>query len=243
MLINGTGAADQFTGLLLLTPAGQKAVTGANGKALDFAVLDELIDLVVDKDGDVDYFMMHSRTIRSYYTLLRGLGGASVNEVIALPSGREVPGYRGVPMFRNDWNPINQVKGTGTNQTTIFAGTLDDGSRMHGISGLTASQMAGINVVPVGESETKDESITRIKWYAGLALAIVGGVIGQRIGVKKGRALDDIYREVAWELKHEAEAEAAREAAAHTLTPGAEELPETGEQNETTEDKGETENG
>ena len=41
----------------------------------------------------------------------------------------------------------------------------------------------------------------------------------------------------------EAEAEAAREAAAHTLTPGAEELPETGEQNETTEDKGETENG
>lgn len=80
-------------------------------------------------------------------------------------------------------------------------------------------------------------------WYAGLALAIVGGVIGQRIGVKKGQALDDIYREVAWELKHEAEAEAAREAAAHTLTPGAEELPETNEQNETTEDKGETENG
>ena len=78
-------------------------------------------------------------------------------------------------------------------------------------------------------------------WYAGLALAIVGGVIGQRIGVKKGRALDDIYREVAWELKHEAEAEAAREAAAHTLTSGAEELPETDEQNETTEDKGETE--
>ena len=36
---------------------------------------------------------------------------------------------------------------------------------------------------------------------------------------------------------------AAREAAAHTLTSGAEELPETGEQNETTEDKGETENG
>jgi hypothetical protein len=176
MLINGTGASDQFSGLLLLTPAGQKAVTGANGKALDFAVLDELIDLVVDKDGEVEYFMMHSRTIRSYYTLLRALGGASVNEVITLPSGREVPGYRGVPMFRNDWNPINQVKGTGSAQTTIFAGTLDDGSRMHGISGLTAAQMAGINVVPVGESETKDESITRIKWYAGLALYSEKGI-------------------------------------------------------------------
>lgn len=176
MLVNGTGAADQFTGLLLLTPAGQKAATGANGKPLDFAVLDELIDLVVDKDGDVDYFMMHSRTIRSYFNLLRTLGGASVNEVIALPSGREVPGYRGVPIFRNDWNPINQVKGTGTNQTTVFAGTLDDGSRMHGIAGLTAREMAGINVVPVGESETKDESITRIKWYAGLALYSEKGI-------------------------------------------------------------------
>jgi hypothetical protein len=176
MMITGTGASDQFAGLLVLTPAGQKAATGANGKALDFAVLDELIDLVVDKDGEVDYFMMHSRTIRSYMALLRALGGASVNEVIALPSGREVPGYRGVPMFRNDWNPINQVKGTGSAQTTIFAGTLDDGSRMHGISGLTAAQMAGINVVPVGESETKDESITRIKWYAGLALYSEKGI-------------------------------------------------------------------
>jgi hypothetical protein len=30
--------------------------------------------------------------------------------------------------------------------------------------------MAGINVVDVGESETKDEHIWRVKWYAGLAL-------------------------------------------------------------------------
>lgn len=170
MLITGTGASDQFVGLLGLCAAGQKAATGANGKALGFDVLDELLDLVTDKDGEVDYFMMHSRTIRSYMALLRALGGASINEVVTLPSGREVPAYRGVPIFRNDWNPVNQVKGTGSNQTTVLAGTLDDGSRMHGISGLTAAQMAGINVVPVGESESKDESITRIKWYAGLAL-------------------------------------------------------------------------
>ena len=98
-------------------------------------------------------------------------------------------------------------------------------------------------IVPVSYTHLTLPVIVPGLWYAGLALAIVGGVIGQRIGVKKGRALDDIYREVAWELKHEAEAEAAREAAAHTLTSGAEELPETGEQNETTEDKGETENG
>lgn len=170
MLVNGTGSSNEFDGMLNLVVAGQKAATGANGKALDFAVLDELLDLVTDKDGEVDYFMMHARTLRSYMALLRGLGGASINEVVQLPSGREVPGYRGVPIFKNDWLPINQTKGTGSAQTTIMAGTLDDGSRMHGIAGLTAEQAAGIQVVPVGESETKDESITRIKWYSGLAL-------------------------------------------------------------------------
>lgn len=171
MLINGTGSSNEFEGMINLVDGSQMVDTGANGKALDFAVLDELLDLVTDKDGEVDYFMMHARTLRSYMALLRGLGGASINEVITLPSGREVPGYRGVPIFRNDWVPTNQSKGSGgAVKTTVFAGTLDDGSRMHGIAGLTAEQAAGIQVVPVGESETKDESITRIKWYSGLAL-------------------------------------------------------------------------
>ena len=80
-------------------------------------------------------------------------------------------------------------------------------------------------------------------WPVWAALIVAGGIVVGKLGRKKGLETDDIYREVARELKHEAEAEAAREAAAHTLTPGAEELPETGEQNETTEDKGETENG
>jgi hypothetical protein len=52
----------------------------------------------------------------------------------------------------------------------IFAGTLDDGSRSYGIAGLTASNAAGIQVVDVGEAETKDDHIWRVKWYCGLAL-------------------------------------------------------------------------
>lgn len=171
MFVNGTGSSNQFDGVINLVDSSQMATTGANGKALDFEVMDELLDLVTDKDGEVDYFMMHARTLRSYMALLRGLGGASINEVVQLPSGREVPGYRGVPIFKNDWIPTTQTKGTGgAVKTSIFAGTLDDGSRMHGIAGLTAEAAAGIQVVPVGESETKDESITRIKWYSGLAL-------------------------------------------------------------------------
>jgi hypothetical protein len=170
MLINGDGTGNTFAGLLTLCAAGQKVNTGTDGQNLTFRVLDDLIALVVDKDGVVDYFAMNVRTINSYMELLRGLGGASVNEVVTLPSGQEVPAYRGVPIFRNDYIPVNQTKGASSNCTTIFAGTLDDGSRSYGIAGLTAAEMAGINVVDVGESETKDEHIWRVKWYAGLAL-------------------------------------------------------------------------
>jgi hypothetical protein len=168
--INGDGTNDEFVGLIGLCAAGQKVATGNNGAALSFAILDELIALVVEKDGTVDYIPMHARTIRSYKALLRALGGASINEVVELPSGAEVPAYSGTPIFRNDYIPTNQVKGTGSNQTTIFAGTFDDGSRTHGIAGLTAQNASGINVVDVGESETKDNHIWRVKWYCGLAL-------------------------------------------------------------------------
>ena len=81
-------------------------------------------------------------------------------------------------------------------------------------------------------------------WYVWIALAVIGGVLVGRAGKKKGVELDGIYREVAWELKHEAEAEAAREAASHTLEDGAAAI-EDGHAGETghNEDKGETENG
>lgn len=169
-MINGDGANFSFPGLIPLCAASQTVDTGANGGALSFAWMDELMDLVVDKDGEVDYFVMHARTRRSFMELLRGLGGASISDTVELPSGREIHAYRGVPVFRNDWIPINQTKGAGSAQTTIFAGTFDDGSMQVGISGLTAEEDAGIQVVDVGESETKDEHIWRVKWYCGLAL-------------------------------------------------------------------------
>lgn len=169
-LINGTGSGNEFAGLIQLCAAGQKVATGGNGGALSFAFLDEGMDLVLDKDGTTDYIAMPARTIRSYKALLRALGGASISEVVTLPSGAEVPSYCGVPIFRNDYIPVNQSKGSGSGQTTVFFGTFDDGSQTHGIAGLTARDAAGIQVVPVGEKEDADEYIWRVKWYVGLAL-------------------------------------------------------------------------
>jgi len=171
MLINGTGTNFTFPGLLALVPSAQKVDTGTDGTGLSFAIMDEMMDMVLDKDGQVDYFFMPARTIRTYMALLRALGGASIGDVVQLPDGSSVPAYRGVPLFRNDYIPIDQTKGTGgAVKTTIFAGTFDDGSFSYGISGLTAKNASGLAVEDVGISETKDERIYRVKWYCGMAL-------------------------------------------------------------------------
>jgi hypothetical protein len=182
-LINGIGVLVQFAGLICLVDLLTKTIyqdTGGvdtDGGPLSFAKLDELIDLVTDKDGNVDYIIMHSRTIRSYYALLRGLGGATIRDTTSLPSGTVVPAYRGIPIFRNDWVPVTQVRGgSGAVCTTVLAGTLDDGSQQHGIAGLTATNAAGIIIEDVGVSESKDERITRVKWYCGLALFSLNGL-------------------------------------------------------------------
>lgn len=171
MMINGDGSGNTFEGLATLCASGQiRSATAGNGDTLSFAILDELMDMVTAKDGQVDYFAMHARTRREYRALLRGLGGAAIMEVVELPSGEQVMAYSGVPIFRNDHITITGTQGASTDATQIFCGTFDDGSRSVGVAGLTARNAMGINVVDVGESETKDERIWRVKWYAGLAL-------------------------------------------------------------------------
>lgn len=172
LLINGVaGANNEFAGLLTLVPAAQKVATAANGEALSFAILDELMDLPIDKDGVVDYFMMPRRTLRAYQALLRGLGGASISDVKTLPDGTQVPAYRNTPIFVNDYIPVDQVKGaSGAVCTTIFAGTFDDGSRTIGIAGLTATNQSGLHVEDIGIHSSRDERVWRVKWYCGLAL-------------------------------------------------------------------------
>lgn len=177
-LINGDGTGNTFEGMLALLAAGQTLTPAGNGEALSLDRLDELMDAVTDKNGEVDYILMPSRTLRSYYALLRGLGGASIGDVVTLPSGTQVPGYRGTPIFRNDNCPIDQTQGSETAATTVLAGTVDDGSMSYGIAGLTAMGAAGVRVNEVGEAQAKDETITRIKFYNGLANFSEKGLAG-----------------------------------------------------------------
>jgi hypothetical protein len=183
MLINGTGGSGQFSGILTLMASGQKiyqdtAGVTTDGGPLSFAKLDELIDLIKDKNKP-DVLVMNGRTLRSYRALLRAAGGAGLAETMELPQGRRVLSYGGIPILRNDWIPVNQTRGALTTATTVLALCFDDGSGKVGISGMyPATMAAGIDVANVGVAETKDEVITRVKWYTGLANFSTLGVAG-----------------------------------------------------------------
>lgn len=171
-MITGDGTGNSFEGMLSLVASSQTIVAGGaggNGAQLTFELLDELLDKVKDKDGQVDFIMSTFAMRRKYFSLLRALGGAGINETITLPSGRQVPIYRGVPWFVNDFIPSNLVQGTANNTTVIFAGTFDDGSNKYGIAGLTARGAAGLRIQDVGPMENRDETITRVKMYCGFA--------------------------------------------------------------------------
>jgi hypothetical protein len=133
-----------------------------------FTALDTMIDQVRDKDGMVDYIMMHSRGVRQYTGFLRAISAAGYDDVmeVKMSSGgiMKVQSYRGIPIFRNDF-----IQTTAGSANHVYVGTLDDGTFTHGITGLTAAKSAGMQVQKLGARENVDAEITRVKWYCGLA--------------------------------------------------------------------------
>lgn len=171
MVINGDSGTvvTEVDGLLQLVDPGQVIASSVNGDTLSFNKLDEGISLVKSKDGAVDFLMMNDREIRAYMTLLRSLGGATIDSVATLPNGEQVMAYRGIPMLRNDYMTDDKTQGTAVNAGDIFVGCWDDGTKKLGVAGLTAANSFGIVVDPIGKESTYDEDAWFIKMYAGVA--------------------------------------------------------------------------
>jgi hypothetical protein len=168
-LIVGNSSTDplEFDGIAVLTPAAQTISCASADLSFDY--LDQLMSLVKAKDGAVDFIMGPDIFLRKYRALLRALGGAGIGEVKAMPDGTMVDTYRGVPMFRNDWIPV-ALPGGAVRTTDVYAGTFDDGSRKVGIAGLTSVVQSGIFASFVGEAEQTNDTITRLRFYASMAV-------------------------------------------------------------------------
>jgi len=176
-IATGTGSAPAMNSLHSLVDAAQFAGgTSAGGRALSFALLDGLLNLVKAKDGEVDWIMMPSRTLQSYKSLVRALGGINETMTFTMPNGttRNVSVYEGIPIFQNDYLSVvetaNGAAITGGALTSVWAGVWDDGTQKVGVSMIHPMGVpAGIQVEQVGVAETKDESIVRVKSYSNFA--------------------------------------------------------------------------
>lgn len=174
-IATGDGASPNLNSLHSLVDATQYTAASI-GQALSFALLDELLDLVKAKDGEVDFIMMAGRTLRSYKALVRALGGVNETMAFTMPNGttRTVSTYEGIPIFQNDYLSVAETANgaalTGGALTSVYAGCWDDGSQKVGVSMIhPASVEAGIMVEDVGAAETKDERIMRVKSYSNFA--------------------------------------------------------------------------
>lgn len=165
-LVNGDTAvnAKEFDGLRKLTPAGQTLTAGPNGASVSFAMLDELKDAV--KLG-ADVLMMRQGTWRGIRALNRAMGGNMADHIMLENFGRPIKAYDGTPVIINDYLPTDEVQGTETASTSIYALRLNEADGFHGVFGGSA---AGFRMEKIGLLEGKDATRWRMKWYVTAAL-------------------------------------------------------------------------
>jgi len=161
--ITGDSTVDtnSFDGLIRLAPSAQTLEVGATGGALTLALVDQLIDLV--KGGKPDVLLMSRRTRRK----LKALLSASAHYVESGTSdfGRQVMFYDGIPVYVSDFQSDTETgSGGGSALSSMYAIQFSESD------GLCGLQNGSIEVVDIGQLETKDASRVRIRWYVGLAL-------------------------------------------------------------------------
>ena len=165
-LVQGDSAvnAKEFDGIRKHVPAAQVLVAGANGAAVTANMLDELKDAV--KNG-ADVLMMRSGTWRAIRALLRAMGGNDAQTIMVPNFAHPIKAYDGTPVIINDFIPADEVQGTGTATTSIYALRLNETDGFHAIYG---GGNAGIVVEDIGTIQNKDAVRWRVKWYVGTAL-------------------------------------------------------------------------
>ena len=169
---NSTTDPNQFDGLIAQIATGtasdQVIAAGASGgAAITLDMIDQLIDAV--KGGAPDLLLMSRRSRRKISALARAAGNNLEHDNAQF--GFRVEYYGGIPIQISDFiKDTHTVSGSvetvlsGAASSTIYAISLGE----DGVAALTGSGL--LNIVRMGQMETKDATRTRIKMYAGLAL-------------------------------------------------------------------------
>jgi len=174
-LATGDGTGANMNSFHTLCDASQYTAASI-GQALSFELLDQVLNLVKAKDGQVDYMVAPSSIVLAYKTLVRALGGVTETVAYTMPNGqtRNVVVYEDVPIFTNDYlsteETANGAALTGGALSSLYAGCWDDGTRKIGAAMIYPNGTPmGIDVQQIGAKEAADESIVRVKSYSNFA--------------------------------------------------------------------------
>ena len=162
----------EFDGIDKLCSDDQVVSMGPDGGSLTLEKLDELIDKI--KGGKPDMLLMSRRMRRKLNALTRATGNFMVERD---EFGEMVEFYDGIPIGVSDYIPDNQVVGSSTDCSTIYAIKFGE----DGVCGLTSP--GGLKVERVGSLESKDATRIRVKWYVSIALFNTGK-LAKLIGVR-----------------------------------------------------------
>jgi hypothetical protein len=174
-----TTSSNEFDGLKNHCAPSQLVVSaGTDGDALSFGKLEELRDLVKNRDGRLAYIMPASLR-RKYNALVRATNGAPpayvLNEHVSVPS------FDGIPILTNDWIPVNEAKGaastlssvylvnfaTGGDLSGVFMGCL--GGESHNVEGDPRdTTVLGFRLRELGQKEGNSQVGRRLSWYGAL---------------------------------------------------------------------------
>lgn len=159
VLIQGASSdtTKEFDGVAKLVTSAQ--TISAGNSALNFAMLDELLDKV---PLGADAIFMRRDTIRAYRQLLRATSGTDAVMQMLPQFGHPVLVHQGIPILMNEFIPA-EADGT----CAIYAVRLNESDGLHGLYG---GDKAGFSVEDIGTVQNKDAVRTRLKWYCGLAL-------------------------------------------------------------------------
>jgi hypothetical protein len=163
---NGDSAVDtkSFDGVQKLVTGSQTITAGANGAALTFSMLDELLDAV---PNGADVLFMRRGTIRAYRTLLRATYGTDAVMQQLENFGRPMLTHNGIPILMNEFLPANETQGSSSVCCSIYAARMNELDGLHAIYG---GSNAGLVVENIGTVQNKDAIRLRMKWYVGLVL-------------------------------------------------------------------------
>ncbi len=176
-MITGTGTFPQPSGINTLVDSSNMWVAAnatTSGASMTFALLDEMMDLVVV--DSLNFAFLTNRTLRrKLKALYRALNGADIekvevgwiNPVTGVEFQHLVMGYEGHPVLLNDNIAAESTYGKTGKHRVSFIGMGED----VGLTGIMpADNDPGFRIDEVGISETKDASIWRVKMYTGQAL-------------------------------------------------------------------------